>query len=142
MTLAPNADEPAAAQQPMSAYDITVYLNVAADGLFFLFGLAPTHPVATDPDLRLTITAADPAAAAERAFTIGNRMDADDRGHRWPADVRSVSVGDLLKVAHPTGMTFYAVASVGLDEVPEPTNPRVPLAGSPATSRTQEERQP
>jgi hypothetical protein len=121
----------------MALFHVTVYLNVGPDNFA---GLDPADPVATDTDLHLTITAPDPARAAERAFAVGNRMEADDDGRRWPSDVREVSVGDPLKVtdephAAAGQARFYAVASAGFHTVPEPANPIVPLAGTTATSR-------
>jgi hypothetical protein len=122
----------------MPRYAVRVFLNVAP--LSFL-GLRAHDPVATDTDLTVTVVAGDPLAAAEQAFTIGNHMAADETGRRWPHDVRSVSVGDLLRVtdlsapgpARPA--YFFAVASVGFDPLPEPANPVFPLAGTTATSR-------
>jgi hypothetical protein len=121
-------------------FRVTVYLNADPDNFF---GLQPRHEIATAPDLQLTISAPTPADAAEHAFAIGNRMAADDNGHRWPPDVRSLSVGDLVKVAterdtasFASPAEFYAVASAGFCAIPEPANPIVPLAGTTATSRT------
>jgi hypothetical protein len=117
----------------MPVFHVTVYLNLSEDNFF---GLNPEHALATDHDLQLWVTAADTEAAADAAFAIGNRMATDDRGLRWPADVRSVSVGDLLTVVGQTGTVSCAVASVGFDIVVDPTNPIVALAGTRATSRT------
>jgi hypothetical protein len=120
----------------MPQFHVTVYLNVDPGGFF---GLKPHHAIATAPDLRLAISAPTPHDAAGRAFAVGNRMAADDNGHRWPPDVRSASVGDLVKVANERAAArhaeFYAVASAGFHPVPEPANPIVPLAGTTATSR-------
>jgi hypothetical protein len=118
----------------MPGYAVTVFLNTAP--LSFL-GLQPSDPVATDSDPTLTVVAGDPLAAAEQAFSIGNHMAADEDGRRWPTDVRSVSVGDLVGVRGPelARVWFFAVAGVGFVPVPEPTNPIAALAGSTATSR-------
>jgi hypothetical protein len=119
-------------------FKVTAYVNVG-DGNFF--GLQPSHPIAEVGSF--AVKAIDPMHAAEGMFVIGNRMGCDLRGETWPSDVRSVSVGDLLKVVtptcfeHPRGkITFYTCASVGWQEIPEPTNPIVPLAGTKATSRS------
>lgn len=130
--------EPGAAHDgdPVAAarrqFDVTVYVNTTHN---FGYGDNPqTEPVATAPDLRLAITATDPVSAAEQAFVIGNSMDADDNGRRWPTDVRSASVGDLMKVVDEQTTTYYRVASVGFDEIPEPANPVVALnRGRPST---------
>jgi hypothetical protein len=121
-------------------FRVTVYLNVAPDNFS---GLQPRHAIATAPDLRLAINAPTPQDAAERAYAIGNRMAADEDGRRWPPDVRSVSVGDLIKftdepaaASSESPAQFYAVASAGFRPIPEPGNPIVPIAGTAATSRT------
>jgi hypothetical protein len=117
----------------MPQFHITVYLNVGPDNVA---GLHPGDPVATDTDLQLTVTAAHPDAAAELAYAIGNRIDTDDNGHRWPTDVRTVSVGDLIQITGPSSpAVFRAVAAIGVHPVVLLANPIVPLAGTRATSR-------
>ena len=59
-----------------------------------------------------------------------------DGGARWPSDVRSVSVGDVLCVHTPDGDEYVAVAGYGYDAIPVPDAAHiVPLAGTAATSR-------
>jgi len=116
----------------MPLFRITVYLNVGPDNFA---GLKPGDPLATSTDLQLTVAAAHPDAAAEQAYAIGNRIDTDDRGRGWPADVRSVSVGDLLKISGQAETVFYTVTGIGFHAIPEPADPTVPLTGTPATSR-------
>jgi hypothetical protein len=65
-------------------------------------------------------------------FRIGQKGVDDDRfrdaeGKAYPPSVRSVSVGDLVKVARDRRSWFFAVASVGFAEIPEPANPIVGL---------------
>jgi hypothetical protein len=73
-----------------------------------------------------------PDGAAEEMFRIGQKGFDDERfrdaaGKAYPLSVRSVSVGDLVKVAHDKSSWFFAVASVGFAEIPEPANPIVEL---------------
>jgi hypothetical protein len=121
----------------MSAYLITANVNVG-------YGLrrrayAPGDPVATVG--YYAVEADGFAAAAEAMFHIGNRMAADTEGQTWPADVRSLSVGDVLYLAEgdehaTTGVKILAVARAGWTEVPQPADHcQVELAGTDATSR-------
>ncbi|WP_372412223.1 hypothetical protein [Streptomyces luteireticuli] len=72
---------------------------------------------------------------SEAAFAVGNRQDADGNGQTWPADICSVSVGDVVKVNGPDHWIVYLnVDSVGFSAVPEPTT-LVNLTGTCATSR-------
>ncbi|MER7196093.1 hypothetical protein ACH4B8_40010, partial [Streptomyces flaveolus] len=74
-------------------------------------------------------------AAADAAFTVGNRQGPDGTGQRWPADIRSVSVGDVVKVTGPDQWIVHlSVDPFGFTPVPEPTH-LTPLAGSRVTSR-------
>jgi len=118
-------------------YRVTAYVNVDPDNFF---GYKPQHPIAEVDSFE--IKAISPQGAAEGMFTVGNRMGCDIHGKCWPADVRSLSVGDVLKIVtppcdeHPRGATgIYACASVGWEEIPEPPNPIVELVGTAATSR-------
>jgi hypothetical protein len=99
-----------------------------------------TDRLATDNDLWVTVRATTPTHAADQVYEVGNRMSADAYGYRWPADVRSLSVGDVLDLttdAGPDQHTWLACASAGWDLLPAaPPNPTVPLAGTDATSRT------
>lgn len=119
----------------MTRYRVTIYVNVGEDNFFGYTARAPLAKVDT-----FIVEASDPAAAAEAAYSVGNKEAGPDAvGKEYPRDVRSVSVGDLLAI-HPraegdAGKFFLAVASVGFTDVPEPANPIVALAGSSATSR-------
>lgn len=118
----------------MTVYTVTVFLNVS-DGNFF--GYKPEHTLA-DAGVELEVAGSTPEAAAGVAFEIGNRVGSDLNLTTWPSDIRSVSVGDLVRVKETFGagrLTFFSVDSFGWTEVPEPTNPRRPLVGTRATSR-------
>jgi hypothetical protein len=116
----------------MTRYTVTAYVNV--DAANFL-GYQPHHPIAEVDTF--TVQAASPEGAAEAMFAVGNKeVGPDAEGKAYPHDVRSISVGDLLKVADGSALWFFAVASVGWTEIPEPTNPIVPLVGTRHTSRT------
>lgn len=121
----------------MTIFTATVYVNVGEDNFF---GYTPTSPLA-EVDYPLTVHAETPLSAAEAVFAIANRMATTPahpggRLQVWPSDVRSLSVGDLVRLRAGDGtLTFFSVDSFGWTEVPEPTNPIVPLAGTYATSR-------
>jgi hypothetical protein len=73
---------------------------------------------------------------AEYAWSVGNKVCADDFGKAYPIDVRSLSVGDMVKIVDEDGnQTFLAVDNVGWRDLIEPTNPIVPIEGTRATSR-------
>jgi hypothetical protein len=115
----------------MTIYTVTVYVNVGDDNFF---GYKPRDPIAKVDTF--TIEAEDAEWAANGMWPVGNKMQPDSLGKSYPADVRSLSVGDLLSVSsYGQQHHFYAVASVGFTEIPEPTNPIVALAGAKATSR-------
>jgi hypothetical protein len=116
-------------------YTVTAYVNVAEDHHFC--ELQAGQPVAEVG--RFAVEADTPQRAADVMWPIGNKMKPDDSEARlfWPRDVRSLSVGDLLKVVDPGGDEhFLAVAPTGWTDLPEPANPVVELAGTRATSRT------
>ncbi|MEU0851459.1 hypothetical protein ABZ387_26355 [Streptomyces flaveolus] len=125
----------------LGVYTVTVFMNTAPHSFD---GYQPHHPlaVATRPDgtpLVLVFRASDRIcsheAAAEAAFTVGNRQGSDDTGQMWPADIRSVSVGDVVKVTGPDHWIIHlCVANLGCTPVAEPTL-LTPLAGSRVTSR-------
>lgn len=130
----------------MRIYLVQAYLNVQEDAegrwQAVWSGYDPAHRIATDEDLLFEVTAESPQDAAERAFVIGNREGEDNNGRRWPSDVRSLSVGDVVDVsdvsAHDeSGDTVWACQTVGWAQQPghDLPNPRVPLAGTHATSR-------
>lgn len=133
-------DTPDEASAP-AVFTATVYMNTAPHSFS---GYQHSHPLAkaTRPDgtpLRLIFIASsrigNHEAAADAAFTVGNRQGPDDTGQTWPADVRSVSVGDVIKVTDPKNRTLYlSVDPCDFSTVPEPTV-LVDLVGTRATSR-------
>jgi hypothetical protein len=114
----------------MTTFTALVYVNVGEDNFA---GYKPRDPIAEVDTF--AVRADDPLTAADGAWVIGNKMSNDADGKSYPLDVRSVSVGDLLMVSDGTRKWFYSVDSFGFTEIPEPTNPIVPLAGTAATSR-------
>ncbi|MFD5079529.1 hypothetical protein [Streptomyces sp. NPDC058371] len=126
-------------------YTATVYMNTHRDNFD---GYEPHHPLAaaTRPNgspLRLVFQASDRIhsheAAAGAVFDVSNHQRADDDGQTWPADVRSVSVGDVIKVTGPDHWIVYLSVDPsgipsGFSAVPEPTA-LVDLAGTRATRR-------
>jgi len=130
---------------PMIQYTARVWMNVSEE--HFLRGYKPHHPLAAvrwssqapneieEPFEWYVSTALGERAAAEMMFVVGNREGDDDCGQSWPSDIRSLSVGDLVEIRGGGQVAYLAVAHVGYDDVPEPTNTRVPIEGSYATSR-------
>ncbi|MER6433686.1 hypothetical protein [Streptomyces sp. 900105245] len=128
LALAPAAPGPAASAPAPAVYTVTVYVNTARHSFG---GYRPRHPLAevTHPDgspLRLTFHASarinDHEAAADAAYCVGNRQGVDDHGQSWPADVRSISTGDVVKVTGPDHWIIHlAVVGCGFSPVPEPT---------------------
>ncbi|MFJ3575935.1 hypothetical protein [Streptomyces rubiginosohelvolus] len=122
-------------------YTATVYLNTHPDNFH---GYQPHHPLAaaTHPDgtpLRLVFHAStrihNHEAAASATFTVGNRVQADDHGQTWPDDIRSVSVGDVIKITTPDHWIIHLqLDPVGFTPVPEPTD-LTALTGTRNTSR-------
>ncbi|WP_318218827.1 hypothetical protein [Streptomyces sp. SCL15-6] len=125
----------------LGVYTVSVFMNTAPHSFD---AYQPHHPlaIAARPDgtpLLLVFRASDRIcsheAAAEAAFTVGNRQGPDDTGQRWPADIRSVSVGDVVKVTGPDHWIVHlCVANLGCSPVAEPAH-LTPLAGSRVTSR-------
>jgi hypothetical protein len=116
---------------PMSTrYTVTVFIDVDEDYHFRAYH--PRHRLA-EVDTFTVDTPEGPDGAAEEMFRIGQKGFADEErfrdaaGKAYPLAVRSVSVGDLVKVANERRVWFFAVASVGFDEIPEPANPIVAL---------------
>jgi hypothetical protein len=110
-------------------YTVTVFIDVGDDYHFGAYN--PRHQLA-EVDTFTVDTQDGPAGAAEEMFRIGQKGFDDERffdatGKAYPLSVRSVSVGDLVKVAHDTRSWFFAVASVGFAEIPEPASPIVEL---------------
>ncbi|MFJ4609538.1 hypothetical protein [Streptomyces griseus] len=92
----------------------------------------PHHPLATathtdGSPLHLVFHTSDRIRnhqhAASAAFDVGNRQTADDTGQTWPDDIRSVSVGDVIKITGPGHWIIHlSVDSFGFTPVPEPTH--------------------
>lgn len=125
-----------------NTYTATVYMNTHRDNFG---GYQLHHPLAaatlTDGSpLRLVFHTSDRIrdheAAAGAVFDVGNHQRADDNRQTWPGDIRSVSVGDVIKITCPDHWIIHlSVDSFGFSAVPEPTT-LVPLAGQTrATSR-------
>lgn len=99
----------------MSIYTAIPLINTG-DGNFT--GYVPAHAatLATDESLHLRVKAVSDAHALGEVFTVGNRAGCDIFGREWPADVRSLSVGDVV-VLRTDGDTdsgrAYACAAVG-----------------------------
>ena len=89
-------------------HTVVALLNVGAGALR---AFCPSDALQEGPTLR--IEAAGPEAALEAAYSVGNRIGADAAGRHWPAQVRSLSMGDLLLV---DGAPF-SVAALGFDPV-------------------------
>ncbi|MFE0778960.1 hypothetical protein [Streptomyces sp. NPDC058861] len=123
-----------------STYTVTAYLNAASD---HFNGYHPGHTAAqaTYPDgtpLRLTFTTGKASSieqAAHAAFLVGNRHTGDDHGHIWPADIRSLSVGDVLRITAPDHTPHHrAITPSGFTPTAPPTE-HIHLAATDATSR-------
>ena len=121
------ADTVSSAPAP-AVYTATVYMNTHHDNFD---GYETHHPLAAalrrdNSALHLVFHASDRIRshedAADAAFEVGNDQGADDNGQTWPADIRSVSVGDVIKVTGPDARTVHlSVDSYGFSPVPEPT---------------------
>jgi hypothetical protein len=113
-------------------YTVTVTVVIDVDDDYHFGAYDPKHQLA-EVDTFTVDTSEGPDGAAEEMFRIGQKgFDDDERfrdaaGNAYPLSVRSVSVGDLVKVARDKGCWFFAVASVGFAEIPEPANPIVAL---------------
>ena len=118
-------------------YTVTAFINV---GQHPFDGYEDGQTVATAPDLTFTVLATDHHDAAEAVWLVCQKVAADANGNRYPRDVRSFSIGDLLRVV-PEGANpitrYLAARTAGFGEVDEPTNIR-DLAGTHATSRRKE----
>ncbi|MER5376306.1 hypothetical protein [Streptomyces sp. NPDC002553] len=121
------ADADGSAPAP-AVYTATVYMNTHDDNFD---GYEPHHPLAAatrrdSSPLRLVFHASsrirDHEDAADAAYEVGNRQGADDNGQTWPDNIRSVSVGDVIKITGPDASTVHlSVDSYGFSPVPEPT---------------------
>lgn len=108
-------------------YNVKVYLNETPGSRFDHY--EPTATFREVPD----VFAFDGDEGIEDGvlnamWAVGNRMDADHIGHRYPGTSRSLSVGDVIVI----GEQAFAVASTGFDrvEVPKATPRRRGWGGS------------
>lgn len=130
----------------MAIYRIIAAVNTAPG---HVDGYRPGHRLAgvtSGPgamaSILFALDAPDTAAVLEAMWEIGNRITGDLCGHRWPLDVRPVSVGDVLLVfapgfpLHIHDLETFAVAPTGFTRIPDPLpSAWIPLEGSSATSR-------
>lgn len=119
----------------MHTAKVTVYVNVSDDPMFFMHGLRPGDPIAEVDTFQFEIRDDSPVTAANYMWAVGNKEGQDGAGKDYPRDIRSLSVGDMLKVVIDRRQTFLAVASIGWRYLAEPGNKVVPLEGTSATSR-------
>ncbi|MFH8257568.1 hypothetical protein [Streptomyces roseolus] len=137
----PGALPPArTATGPGNIYTVTAHLNVASD---HFNGYRPGHTVAqaTHADgtpLRLAFTTDEVSSAeqaAHAAFLVGNGHTSDDCGHTWPADIRPLSVGDVLCITEPDSTLHHLViTSSGFITTAPPTD-HIHIAATAATTR-------
>lgn len=127
----------ARASAELRSYAATVFANVGPDNFFGYTASAPLAEVDT-----FRVEAHDPQSAVDALWPVGNKMRADADGKNYPRDVRSLSVGDLIRVTSRVEgwpgrpeVSFYAVSSFGWTPIPEPANPIVPIEGTEHTSR-------
>ncbi|WP_330342637.1 hypothetical protein [Streptomyces sp. NBC_00557] len=119
-------------------YTATVYVNTAPhsfDGYQHHHTLAEVTRCDGSP-LRLVFHAGERIRshedAADAAFIVGNRQGSDDHGQEWPSTVRSVSVGDVIKVTGPDHWIIHlSVDPAGFSAVPEPTRLEDEMANRP-----------
>lgn len=101
----------------MTRFVASVALNL--DSRFGPF--EPGHRVY--PLGRFVVEAPSLAAAFEKVYSIGNRMEDDAEGRSWSSDVRSLSVGDVVgisttDVVGEAEWSLKAVASFGFQPIP------------------------
>lgn len=125
-------------------HTVTVLLNVTGGPRgqrLHICGYEQGHDLAeaTRPGnetLLLAVDAGHLQHAADLVYVIGNGAGTDALGQGWPGDLRSVSIGDVLRITGPHGATIhFAVAAEDFIPVPAPRRPLVPLVGSNATAR-------
>lgn len=95
---------------------------------------------ATDEPITFILTASDALGAAEGMYVVGNKMAGDHNGLRWPSDIRSLSISDVVVVQRIDGTDrLVAACGEGWDTIAVDTtdvpNPIVPIEGSQGTSR-------
>lgn len=114
-------------------YRVTAYMNTDPENYA---GYSRRHALANSGET-YNIQAGSPESAAERMFAVGNRVEADAEGAKWPSDIRSISVGDVLAIreADSKQYVFYAVDSIGWQAIDLPDNPTTALAGHPRVTR-------
>lgn len=60
---------------------------------------------------------------AEAAWSVGNRMTRDADGQAWPANVRSMSVGDMVIIQFRTAEIMLVAVDFGFRIVPSTVRP-------------------
>jgi hypothetical protein len=91
--------------------------------------MRPPVPTAPETDAVYTVTfhvrtAASPLTAADAALRIGLGAAVDDLGQGWPEGAQRMSIGDLLTVRSPAGVTTrLRVNAVGFTLVTPPAQP-------------------
>jgi hypothetical protein len=108
----------------LTSYTVAAYISVGPDAMF---KFDPTGPIALVDEFAVDST--DPHNAAEAVWAVGNKMNPDSDGKDYPRDVRSLCVGDLLIVKSADTVSFMVVSSCGFEEIAEPANRIVTLAG-------------
>lgn len=122
----------------MNDYEVTMFVKVGGA----LFTPYATGDKLAEVDVTFKISGVQSLGrAAALAWQIGQKISsAEITGYcdkLYPIDVRSLSVGDVIRVREPGDERWYAVEPVGWREINEPAESVfVPLAGSNATSRT------
>ncbi len=100
----------------MTIFNALVSLN--ADSRFSAY--QPGHRMFTTTALFTTVVADTVEEALDKVWVWGNKMSVE-AGRQYPAETRSLSVGDVVTVRDisTTEITSYAVASIGFDKIPE-----------------------
>ena len=92
----------------MTRYRVRTFVN---DGPGRFFGYESGDILSEGPTL--VLTAADERTALDAAWMVGNREGVDDDFQRWPADIRSLSVADVLVI----GEVAWQVARFGFSTI-------------------------
>ncbi|MFE2850189.1 hypothetical protein ACFXJO_03550 [Streptomyces lavendulae] len=72
----------------------------------------------TNQPLPFVFNATDDHAAADALRTLSHSEPGDEPGQKWPAEIRSLNIGDVVQVTAPDGtVTHLAVDTVGYIEI-------------------------
>lgn len=103
----------------MTMYSAAVLLNGSSRFQPYSDG----DKLAFDARCLLLVAAEDEASALDRTYAIGNRQGRDTLRREWSSDIRSVSVGDVIRVVTvERGLLTagnYAVEPFGFRLLPE-----------------------